>query len=329
MTSQAGPAGNPGRLFRFRYLWMTLAYSLGHAAGALSTALSVAAVIWVIAPSRMETVAILLSVVAPASLVPAMAVWGLFGLSARFKSKAERRQAEIGITVRYLLCVGIMCGAVAGFGFSVLVVVPSFWGVAFVAEAVLFGSPLLGLWWVMRRKARSFEPDYDDEMRSDPLRLMPPHSIDLPDLAATESFGRRLGGLLFPNAVVGLTGPLGAGKTQLSRAIAEGLGIANPAAVTSPTFTLIHEYPARLPIYHFDAYRLNGPNEFLDLGVTEYFEAGGVCLIEWADKVESALPAERLTIRIEVIDENRRRVEIDAQGDAYQKLKAEKWWAEK
>src|SRR6059058_6204154 len=101
--------------------------------------------------------------------------------------------------------------------------------------------------------------------------------VDLLDVAATESFGRRLGGLPFPNAVVALVGPLGAGKTQLSRSIAEGLGIANPAAVTSPTFTLIHEYPARLPIFHFDAYRLNGANEFLDLGVTEYYEAGGVC----------------------------------------------------
>ena len=110
--------------------------------------------------------------------------------------------------------------------------------------------------------------------------------MELPDLTATESFGRRLGSLLFPNAVVALIGPLGAGKTHLVRAIAEGLGIANPAAVTSPTFTLIHEYSARLPIYHFDAYRLNSADEFLDLGATEYYEAGGVCLIEWADRVE-------------------------------------------
>src|SRR5205823_4812291 len=145
---------------------------------------------------------------------------------------------------------------------------------------------------------------------------------DLSNLAATEAFGRRLGGLLFPNAVVALVGPLGAGKTQLSRSIAEGLGIANPAAVTSPTFTLIHEYPARLPIFHFDAYRLNGPNECLDLGVTEYVEAGGVCLIEWADKVEAAHPAERLTIRIEVVDENRRRVEVMPTGARYEVLAA-------
>src|SRR5215813_3640673 len=101
-------------------------------------------------------------------------------------------------------------------------------------------------------------------------------TLDISDLAATEAFGRRLGALLFPGSVVALVGPLGAGKTHLTRAIAEGLGVANPRAVTSPTFVLIQEYPGRLPIYHFDAYRLSGAGEFLDLGVTEYYEASGV-----------------------------------------------------
>ena len=78
-------------------------------------------------------------------------------------------------------------------------------------------------------------------------------TLELPDLAATEAFGRRLAGLLFPGAVVGLVGPLGAGKTHLVRAVAEGLGIADSRAVSSPTFVLIQEYDARLPIYHFDA----------------------------------------------------------------------------
>ena len=143
--------------------------------------------------------------------------------------------------------------------------------------------------------------------------------VDLEGLPATEDFGRRLGELLFAGAVVGLIGPLGAGKTHLVRAIAEGLGLRN-GAVSSPTFVLIQEYEARLPIYHFDAYRLNGPNEFLDLGVTEYYEAGGVCLIEWADKVEAALPAERLTIRLMPVDENRRRAEVVGVGERYEAL---------
>src|SRR5919206_3537116 len=134
--------------------------------------------------------------------------------------------------------------------------------------------------------------------------------VDLPDLAATEAFGRRLGGLLFPGAVVALVGPLGAGKTHLVRAVAEGLGLRDGRAVSSPTFVLIQEYPARLPVYHFDAYRLSGPREFADLGVDEYFHGDGVCLVEWADKVEPTLPADHLRIEIRIVDENRRRFEV-------------------
>src|SRR5438128_711883 len=96
--------------------------------------------------------------------------------------------------------------------------------------------------------------------------------IDVANLGETEAFGRRLAGLLFPGAVVGLVGPLGAGKTHLVRAIAEGLDIAHPGQVSSPTFVLIQEYDARLPIYHFDAYRLPNERAFAELGVHEYFE---------------------------------------------------------
>lgn len=145
-------------------------------------------------------------------------------------------------------------------------------------------------------------------------------TIDIPDLAATEAFGRRLGGLLFPGAVVALVGQLGAGKTHLTRAVAEGLGVRNPAAVNSPTFVLIQEYPARLPIYHFDAYRLSGDREFRDLGTDEYFHGDGVCLVEWADKVEGALPAEYLRIVIHVVDEARRRFDVTAAGERYEEL---------
>src|SRR6516225_8662227 len=94
-------------------------------------------------------------------------------------------------------------------------------------------------------------------------------TLDVPDLAATEAFGRQLGALLFPGAVVALVGPLGAGKTHLVRAVAEGLGIPDSRAVSSPTFVLIQEYEARLPIYHFDAYRLSSAADFFDLGVHE------------------------------------------------------------
>src|ERR1700722_297730 len=144
-------------------------------------------------------------------------------------------------------------------------------------------------------------------------------TLQIPDLAATEAFGRRLGELLFPGAVVALVGQLGAGKTHLARAIAEGLEVKNPALVNSPTFVLIQEYPARLPIYHFDAYRLSGPREFAELGVEEYFRGEGVCLIEWADKVDSTLPAEHLRIEIEFVDAQRRRFVLTAFGEQYEK----------
>src|SRR3954471_19530641 len=97
-------------------------------------------------------------------------------------------------------------------------------------------------------------------------------TLDAPDLDATNHLGRRLAEYLTPGTVVALIGPLGAGKTHLVRAIAEGLGLTDSHAVSSPTFVLIQEYPARLPIYHFDAYRLHSPGEFFDLGAHEYFQ---------------------------------------------------------
>jgi tRNA threonylcarbamoyladenosine biosynthesis protein TsaE len=141
--------------------------------------------------------------------------------------------------------------------------------------------------------------------------------IDHADPAATTALGRRLGAALFPGAVVALIGPLGAGKTHLVRAIAEGLGIADARAVSSPTFVLIQEYTARLPIYHFDAYRLAGASALFDLGVHEYFEGGGVCLVEWADRVEECLPAEHLRLKVEITGAETRRVRVEGRGSSY------------
>lgn len=135
-----------------------------------------------------------------------------------------------------------------------------------------------------------------------------------------QSFGRQLADFLFPGAVIALTGPLGAGKTFLVRAIAEGLKIADSRLVSSPTFVLIQEYPARLPIYHFDAYRLQTPEQFGDLGVHEYFAGAGVCLVEWADRVEGCLPDEYLSIAISVTGEKSRSLEIHGKGARYEVL---------
>jgi tRNA threonylcarbamoyladenosine biosynthesis protein TsaE len=142
-------------------------------------------------------------------------------------------------------------------------------------------------------------------------------TVDLPDLAATTAFGRRLAEFLFPGAVIALVGPLGAGKTHLVRAIAEGLDIRDSRVVSSPTFVLIQEYEAQLPIYHFDAYRLGSGAEFFDLGANEYFESRGVCLVEWADRVAECLPEEHLRVTLAITGETARRALVEGFGERY------------
>jgi tRNA threonylcarbamoyladenosine biosynthesis protein TsaE len=148
-------------------------------------------------------------------------------------------------------------------------------------------------------------------------------TVDLLDLEATRSLGQRLGRLLFPGAVVALVGPLGAGKTQLVRAVAEGLDVPDSRVVTSPTFVLIQEYAGRLPIYHFDVYRLAGAVPFTDLGADEYLEGDGVCLVEWADRVETCLPPEHLRITLTITGPGSRRSCLEAHGMRYEQVLAD------
>lgn len=122
-------------------------------------------------------------------------------------------------------------------------------------------------------------------------------AISLDSEAETRRLGRQLARVARPGTVVGLIGPLGAGKTFLVRAIVEAMGVPTEA-IGSPTFVLIHEYEGRMPIYHFDAYRLDGPAEFDELGAEEYFEGEGLCLVEWADRVAERLPRSAWLIRI-------------------------------
>lgn len=131
--------------------------------------------------------------------------------------------------------------------------------------------------------------------------------------AQNEDDTRRLGVVLADvlpaGTTVALMGTLGAGKTRLVQAIAQGLGV--PAdTVVSPTFVLCQEYDGRRMLYHMDAYRLKDDDEFLQLGPEEYFESDGITLIEWADRVTDCLPPDRIEIHIEVAGETARRFEV-------------------
>jgi len=123
----------------------------------------------------------------------------------------------------------------------------------------------------------------------------------------TLSLGRRIAGRLARGDCLALTGPLGAGKTVLVRGIAAGLGVRDERLVASPTYVLVHEYPADVPIYHLDLYRTVHPAEELaDLGLDEML-ADGVVLIEWADRAAGALPCPRWDIDIEITGQRGRR----------------------
>ncbi len=126
----------------------------------------------------------------------------------------------------------------------------------------------------------------------------------------TLRLGEQLGGRLSRGDCVALIGPLGAGKTVLVRGIAVGLGLEDPRLVSSPTFVLVHEYPARVPVYHLDLYRLTDPRaELVDLGLEEMLDEG-VALVEWADRAAGALPADRRDIRIEITGVDSRRFHV-------------------
>ena len=114
----------------------------------------------------------------------------------------------------------------------------------------------------------------------------------------TENFGMEFAATLKPGDVIALTGPLGAGKTTLTKSIAKGLGVTE--MLSSPTFTIVCEYETgRMPLYHFDVYRVHDPDELFEMGFEEYFDKRGVCLIEWANLVEDLLPENTIRINLE------------------------------
>jgi tRNA threonylcarbamoyladenosine biosynthesis protein TsaE len=147
----------------------------------------------------------------------------------------------------------------------------------------------------------------------------------------TQLAGKALGSLLSAGDVVALIGDLGTGKTTFTQGIAQGLGVVTP--VNSPTFNLVQEHRGRLPLFHCDPYRLSSPDDLIDFGFEEYFERGGVVVVEWADKIESLLPADCLTLTLEIepntdpfAEEIPRRCRVVAGGERSASLKA-KWEA--
>ncbi len=136
----------------------------------------------------------------------------------------------------------------------------------------------------------------------------------------TIRLGKRIGGLLRPGGVVALVGELGAGKTQFIKGLAEGVGVGKPTYISSPSFTLINEYPGRVPFYHVDLFRLEREKDAEELGLEDYFQGDGITAIEWADKIPSLLPKEMLLIHIAYTGKNSRSLEIIGKGKHYEDL---------
>ena len=112
----------------------------------------------------------------------------------------------------------------------------------------------------------------------------------------TEHIGEMLGSRLPGGTVLALRGGLGMGKTAFTRGLARGLGYTG--RVTSPTFTIVNEYDGPMPLFHFDMYRLGGEDDLFDIGWDDYLSRGGVCAVEWSERIDSALPPDALTVTI-------------------------------
>ena len=134
----------------------------------------------------------------------------------------------------------------------------------------------------------------------------------------TEALGRALAQHLTPGTVVAFTGDLGAGKTAFVRGMAQGLGIAQ--RVTSPTFTIVNEYEGgRLPLFHFDMYRLGSADDLFDIGWEDFLRRGGVCAVEWSETVQEALDADTIYVDIRRGAEDNQRV-LAIRGPGFEAL---------
>jgi tRNA threonylcarbamoyladenosine biosynthesis protein TsaE len=158
------------------------------------------------------------------------------------------------------------------------------------------------------------------------MPILNAHTLDLISHSPeqTRRLGAHLGALLQAGDLLCLEGDLGSGKTCLAQGIGLGLGVVEP--ITSPTFTLVAEYQPPLPappLYHIDLYRLGNPlDEALDMGLEEYVQGDGVCLIEWAERVTPLLPKEHLWLQLRHLNASKRTILLTARGKRYEELLA-------
>lgn len=142
--------------------------------------------------------------------------------------------------------------------------------------------------------------------------------IETHSFEETEALAERLAKALQPGDIIAFYGDLGAGKTTFVRGLARGLKAEEQ--VSSPTFVLMHIYEGRLPLYHFDAYRLTSWEDFANIGAEEYLYGDGVCCLEWAEIVDSMLPSDYLRINLKTLDDHRRSLEFVSLGPRSQAL---------
>jgi tRNA threonylcarbamoyladenosine biosynthesis protein TsaE len=147
--------------------------------------------------------------------------------------------------------------------------------------------------------------------------------VDSPSPEHLLELGARLAQALRPGDVVALEGPLGVGKTLLVQGVARGLGVDPATPVTSPTFTLVGEYPGRIPLRHADFYRVESLERLEDAGFEDLLDERGVLVVEWAERFASVLPADRLWIRLEFRSESRRRLHVRGEGTRGEELAKE------
>lgn len=135
--------------------------------------------------------------------------------------------------------------------------------------------------------------------------------------AQTRRLGVQLSKQLKPGDVVVLTGEIGSGKTTFVKGMAQGLGVKD-SAVSSPSFVLVREYAGKIPLYHADLFRLENFPQALSIGLEEYYDAGGVTVVEWGTQIPAALPSEFLEIRFEMMDPKTRKLNAIARGPKYE-----------